>query len=567
MTATLDEPEQTGGVGSEPSALDHAHASPFFRTRWNPLWHTELDAILADLHTKPADVQTAIRKELAKDPVAFAIVYFPHHLKDVSGDMTFSQIHYEWANIALAWPADSPTRIPDPVTGIVQNRDAIIGPRESGKSTWNFLILPMWAMANLHKTFIAAFASAATQAEAHLLTMRNEMDQNSLLQHDFPDLCKPARRRSGGTIADRGGMIHMANGCIFAAKGMDSALLGMKIGAKRPDLLILDDIEPDEANYSADQAVKRLGTVTDAIFPLNFAADVVLVGTVTMPGSIMHQCVKAARGVDVADWIADEKIRCHYYPAILTDDDGNEVSIWPGKWPLSWLQSIRHTRSYAKNYDNDPMAREGVYWLREDFRYGDLEGCTRTALFIDPAVTTKKTSDYTGIAVISYKPAKTEPYLTGRKDPITRAPLVRQRVIEPSRVVVRYSAGVKLTGSHLRDYVVRQILPKFPAIRLLFVESNQGGDMWSDTFAGIPNVKVQQHNSTTSKEVRFGESLEFWQTGRVLHARRWDTLEEQAVGFPKATYDDVVDAAVSGVRYFLLKEQVTRFQTSEASYL
>jgi hypothetical protein len=375
------------------------------------------------------------------------------------------------------------------------------------------------------------------------------------------------RRRSGGTIADRGGMIHMANGCIFAAKGMDSALLGMKIGARRPDLIVLDDIEPDEANYSADLATKRLGTVTDAVLPLNFAADVVLVGTVTMPGSIMHQCVKAARGVDVADWIADEKIRCHYYPAILTDDDGIEVSIWPGKWPLRWLQSIRHTRSYAKNYDNDPMAREGVYWLREDFRYGDLDGCTRTALFIDPAVTTKKTSDFTGLAVVSYRPARYADILTARKDPVTREPISRRRVIERSKCSIRYSAGVKLTGSHLRDFVVRNVLPRFPKIRVIFVESNQGGDMWQDTFAGIPGIKVIQHNSTTGKEVRFGEALQFWQDGRVTHARRWDTLEEQAVGFPKATYDDVVDAAVSGVRYFLLKEDAPVASVSEMEYV
>ena len=28
-------------------------------------------------------------------------------------------------------------------------------------------------------------------------------------------------------------------------------------------------------------------------------------------------------------------------------------------------------------------------------------------------------------------------------------------------------------------------------------------------------------------------------------------LEEQAVGFPDAAYDDVIDAAVAGVQYFL----------------
>lgn len=527
---------------------------------WSAAWHVTLDEILADLHTKPVDVQVATRKALGKDPVAFAIIYFPHHLRDQAGNMSFSRIHYEWAAIALTWDDSSPYRpAPDPHTGLVQNRHAIIGPRESGKSTWNFLLLPMWAAANGHSKFAAAFASSATQAEAHLLTMRNEMDQNSLLQLDFPDMCRPARRRSGTSISDRGGMIHMMSGFVFAAKGMDSALLGMKIGALRPDLLIFDDIEPDEANYSADLALKRLGTLLDACFPLNFKANVMIVGTVTMPGSITHQIVKAAKGVSTEDWIEDEKIQCHYYPAIITDPETlEEESIWPGKWPLNWLRSIRHTRSYAKNYDNDPMARDGVYWTRDDFMYGDLDGCTKTALFVDPAVTTKKTSDYTGIAVISYRPAQVAPI------PLASGGF-RYRTTRPSQCVIRYSAALKLTGQHLRDYITRTVLPKFPKIRVIFVESNQGGDLWAETFANIPGVRVVQHNSSTSKEIRFGEALNYWQTHRVYHARRWDVLEEQAVGFPKAAFDDVIDAAASGVRYFLMPDDRPKVGVVESS--
>ena len=555
MTLTDAGPEideaEAGGQTSQHDRPQH---------HWNERWHITLDEILAGLPTKPLDEQIATRKALAKDPIAFAIIYFPHHLKDAAGKMTFSQIHYEWAAIAMTWDESSPYRpAPDPTTGLVQNRHAIIGPRESGKSTWNFLLLPMWAAANGHSKFAAAFASSATQAEAHLLTMRNEMDQNSLLQLDFPDLCRTARRRSGTSIADRGGMIHMQSGFVFAAKGMDSALLGMKIGNLRPDLLIFDDIEPDEANYSADLAVKRLGTLLDACFPLNFKANVMIVGTVTMPGSITHQIVKSAKGVDTAEWIADEGIVCHYYPAIITDPDTlEEKSIWPGKWPLAWLQSIRHTRSYAKNYDNDPMARDGVYWVRDDFIYGDLEGCTRTALFIDPAVTTKKTSDFTGIAVISYRPAERVPI------PLATGGF-RYRVIRPSQVVVRYSAGVKMTGQPLRRWIERVVLPKFPKIRMAFVESNQGGDLWAETFAGLPGVRVVQHNSATSKEIRFGEALHYWQLKRVYHARRWDVLEEQAVGFPKATYDDVIDAAASGVRYFLMPDDRPKVGAVEVS--
>jgi hypothetical protein len=225
--------------------------------------------------------------------------------------------------------------------------------------------------------------------------LKGELDSNVLLRHDFPDLVVAKRRPgSGVTLADRQGLLHTQRGFVFAAKGADTQVLGLKVGSTRPDLLILDDCEPDESNYSPFMAEKRLSTVTDAIFPLNVYASVVMVGTVTMPGSITHQLVKHAQGVYCGlgtCWVTAEHITAHHYRAIITNDDGTERSIWPEQWPLEFLSSVRHTRSYGKNYDNDPLAREGVFWTRDDFRLDEYP-CTRTALFIDPAVTGKKSS-------------------------------------------------------------------------------------------------------------------------------------------------------------------------------
>ena len=110
-----------------------------------------------------------------------------------------------------------------------------------------------------------------------------------------------------------------------------------------------------------------LGTIRDAVLPLSVYARVVLVGTVTMPDSIVHQLVKAARGEpDLPAWIAEEGFRAHYYAPIT--DDGQ--SVWPEKWPLAYLESIRHTRTYKKNYLNDPMGADGDYWSESDFKYG-----------------------------------------------------------------------------------------------------------------------------------------------------------------------------------------------------
>jgi hypothetical protein len=527
-------------------------------THWTQEWLRRLDTELAELSAHPANVQREIRRTLAQDPVAFAIIYLSKHLTGPStgGRLTLSPVHLEWAGHALRWCQ----RDQEPQ----DNRHAFIAPREMGKSTWHFLVLPLWAAANRHRTFVAAFAHSTAQAETHLQTFKMELDTNPLLRADYPDLCTPARRPTGQQVADRAGMLHCRSGFVFAARGIDSATLGLKVGDQRPDLLIFDDVEPDEASYSPLLAEKRLGTITDAAFPLNIYAAVTMVGTVTMPGSIMHQCVKAALGhlePGEADWIADEKIQPHYHAPILTADDGTERSVWPEKWSLEFLQSIRHTRSFAKNYLNDPMGRDGAFWTMDDFRYGRLDPPpTRWILQLDPAVTTKGTSDYTGWAVVAYRPPmrgavdRTLDHVAGRPD-------------TPGMVEVVDAGRVRLAGENLRAWVLR-MLAKYSRIRYVRVEVNQGGELWHTVLHSLP-VKLLVHTSTEAKEVRFAWALDYYQTGggRVLHRTRLRTAEEEMVAFPKAAYDDTADAVVSGVLFFLQPPKVVRSTATTNSYV
>lgn len=470
--------------------------------------------------------------------MAFAIIYMSHHLRDPDGNVTFAEVHYEWARRALSWS----TEPLEPQA----NRHAFIAPRETGKSTWWFLLLPMWGAAYGHLRFVVAFANADSQATGHLATFKRELERNALLRADFPELCDPARQQSGGTLADRQGMLHTKAGFVFAAKGVDSATLGLKVGEVRPDLLIFDDIEPHEAQYSPEQARKRLGTITDALFPLNVRARVVMVGTVTMPGSVMHQLVKSANGTlepDEAKWIRDERVQAHHHVPILTDPDGTERSMWPQKWPLQWLQSIRHTRSYAKNYLNDPLGMDGDYWTSDDFRYGTLGAeATRWILQLDPAVTTKGTSDYTGWSVVAYSPHRRQ-------------------------VEVVAAGRIRLTGEALRAWVLRK-LQEYERIRAVRVEVNQGGELWYTVLHDLP-VKLLVHTATESKEVRFSYALDYYQRGggMVLHRERLRAAEEEMVAFPRAPYDDVADAVVSAVLFFLKGVPIVEHSVTTESYV
>lgn len=504
---------------------------------------------------------SAFRRQITYDePLMFALIYMPHSLKMPApmeeiadgadsevGVISMSEFHWDLCEKAAEW-AEKPAS----AFGPGEARDAFIAPRDAGKSTWLFKLLPMWMASHGHAKFIAAFADSGPQAKKHLSSFKRELEANPLLQADFPDLCVPLKRRGNMTVSDTQDLYQAQSGFVFAAGGADVSVLGMKVEDKRPDLLILDDLEPDEASYSLYQMEQRRGTLTDAILPLNIRARVILAGTVTMPGSITHQLVKAAaaqRGElpedEIEEWIATEKFKVHHYKPIIVDDEGAEQSLWPEKWPMEWLNSVRHTRSFAKNYENDPLAVDGQYWTREDFTYGSLP-CAITILSVDGAVTDKKKSDFTGLAVVG-----ATPHQPG--DPRRRAE-------------VKYAIGVKLLGKALRAKIL-QILEMYPEISIILVESNQGGELWREVMHDMP-VKVVLFSNSEPKEVRAGKVHALYQRipSRVLHTQRLQQAEENMVGFPKLKHDDIVDAVGNAVLKLLKPAKVQKRVARSESY-
>jgi hypothetical protein len=513
----------------------------------------------------PRLMSTAEGRKLAcsLDPMLFALTYLRKHLRNNEGELSFADAHFLWVRAARRWIG--------PPRGQREDRRAFVAPRSCGKSTWFFLILPMWAGAYGHVKFAAAFADSGAQAELHLSTFKAEQADNAMLRSDFPDFCNPARRHTGRTVADNQNMLHTRSGFTFVAKGIDSTSLGMKMGEIRPDLLIFDDIEPPEATYSPFQRDKRLSTVENAILPLNELARVAIVGTVTMPGSIIHELVRHSKSEEVESWVDEQKIKTYHTRPIIPRPDGTERSVWPKKWTLEYLNSIRHTRSFKLNYDNDPKGRQGDYWQPEDLRYLKPAGITKWFLFVDPPVTQKTRSDECGIALVGYAPGiagaggvtREELAAVGKselvdgydKDGLPKFGQLLEREVKEaeesgkatrlSRIYVAEAWGVKLTGKPLKKHILG-ILAAHPLIRAIVLENNQGGSLWVDVLDDMP-VRLVTYPSTEAKEVRFARALELFQRRRVAMARPINAFEDQALAWPRVPHDDVLDAVCAAV--------------------
>ncbi|GAA4992591.1 hypothetical protein WHI96_08000 [Pseudonocardia tropica] len=492
----------------------------------------ELSRLLGSVNPRLLETSEGRRVLTAYDPLIWALLYFPHHLKSAeTGEViSFSDFHLDICERAKLWAKKE--------LGPAEVREADVAPRGSGKSTWKFLILPTWALAHGHRRYVSAFSDSASQAEQHLTTVKTELDNNAVLREDYPELCAPALRPTGTKVADHRSMYVSRSGAVFTAKGIDSSVLGAKVGSQRPDLLLFDDIEPSGGNYSAYQKEQRLSTILDAILPMNDRAVVQVVGTTVMPGSIIDDLVKSLTLSEdqIADWVRDERFRAFSYPAITTDrETGAERSLWPERWAFEDMVPIRHTRSFRLNMLNDPMAADGEFWTIDDIGRGEAPAYTHHLLSIDPAVTTKEKSDYTAIALLSYYP--------------------------PERlVVVRDAWNLKVAPGEPLRARVSAIREQYPEIRHVLVEANQAGEAWKQILKDLP-VRVRTVHQREAKEVRAARLLNHYQAGRVRHAKPLPELEGQLVSFPKGAHDDLVDAVGQGAEVFLSRKKRSGVQT------
>ena len=215
-------------------------------------------------------------------PMLFALLYLSHHISFDGKPPEFSQFHldlFEYGKTLAGLNDDNNNQIS-------LQRDAWLAPRASGKSTILFTVLPLWLAAMEHVEFIAAFSDSENQAIIHLQTFKSELDSNDLLRNDYPELCRPKKSRATNKYVSQSQiMIQQDNGFIFTAKGIDSQSLGMKVGVKRPEVIICDDIE--SLDYSVSAAKSRLNTLLHGVFALNYKAKIIIVGTCPIAGGIL----------------------------------------------------------------------------------------------------------------------------------------------------------------------------------------------------------------------------------------------------------------------------------------
>jgi hypothetical protein len=242
-------------------------------------------------------------------------------------------------------------------------------------------------------------SEAATHAEEQLQNVKRQMETNGLFITVFGDK-KPSRSDPEKWTQS---FIETTDGVVVAAKGRGGQVRGKNVGAKRPDVIIFDDVEDRESVRTDEQRHKTLdwlkSDVENALPQIGEQRGRLIgLGTILSPDALLPTLSK------LPEWLTIT------FGAI--DPDGD--MLWQHYMTRTQFDAKR--QSYARlrklhlfNMEFCSTTRaedEGSIFQQRYFKYAPMSRedfiakCPGRALMVDPAISEKKDSDFCAFAVV-----------------------------------------------------------------------------------------------------------------------------------------------------------------------
>lgn len=253
--------------------------------------------------------------------------------------------------------------------------------REHAKSVIAGLFLPAYLMCTGRMRNMLLVSHSWDNASELLMPLMVNLESNERLKHDF-GIFKTYRGWEVGKFIT-------TSGCSFRAIGAGQSPRGTRNEERRPDFVLVDDIDTDDEGRNQARIDKKWAWLEQALFPamsITGSKRFVVVGNVISKESIV---VKAARMAD----------------------DYEQIDILDKKGQPSWKE--RYTRqdvdymlskisffSGQKEYFNNPINPGTVF---KDVTWGKMPRLSQfkyLVAYCDPSYKGSKTSDFKAIPVV-----------------------------------------------------------------------------------------------------------------------------------------------------------------------
>lgn len=375
--------------------------------------------------------------------------------------------------------------------------------------------------------FALAVSSTATFAEQIAANLMSEISGNSLIQNVFGDL----RNKESWSKQ------HFLAGDTFVLpRGAGQQVRGQNYKNRRPDLILVDDLEDAEAVESEDRRAKlKQWFFADLLNSVDRGSNnwkVVVIGTLLHEDSLLANLIEDPSWHIVNIPLCDDEL-VSFYPEFMTDA---EVRALYDKMVRQGLADV-----FAREQQNKPISGldaifKQEYWQEKYYEPGDILD-NRDIYFvtiIDPAKTVKLSSDYSAIVTVGVDLTNHKLYF---HDCVSKHYQPDQIYDEAFRQVeVHGSRILAVEVTSLNEFITQPLLSEMRKRNI--------------------HVNFVELKARDKKEMRIAQLAPFYRQGYIHHnAQVSSKLELQLMAFPRAKNDDVSDAFAYVIEVLGLNEE------------
>lgn len=435
------------------------------------------------------------------------------------------------------------------------SRLVIAAPRGHAKSTLMSLQNVLHAALYGYKRYILLISDTEAQACAFLDAIKAELEDNELLLQDFGDLRGKVWKST---------VILLKNGVRIDAVGSGQKLRGRRHGARRPDLILLDDIENDQEVRSPDSREKLerwfFGAVSKAG---DRYTDIVFIGTVLHHDCLLLHLLKnpAYRGLTYRaverfsesplwdTWrtlytdLSDEKrdqTALRFFRAHRREMLSGTKVLWSRKlsyYDLMCMMVSEGEGAFYREMQNTPIDPASCLFPEGWFRYFDPESLTLSAGFrfygyCDPSLGKTADSDFSAILTLARDERTGVMYVLDADLQRRHPDAIIADILEKARWLSReYGAQYTAFGAETNQF-------QWFLKERLAAESAAAG-------VYLPITEVR---AATDKTLRIQSLQPDIRNGYLLFRREQTELLRQLAQFPMGRHDDGPDALEGAVR-------------------
>lgn len=408
--------------------------------------------------------------------------------------------------------------------------------RGHAKSTHMGVFVPLWLKIQKERQFhtLVLVSKSEDSADRLLADLQAELEFNQRYINDFGEQMKE------GNWAE--GEFTTLDGYYFTSIGRGQSPRGLKNKSRRPDYIIIDDIDDDEMVRNEQRVSKATEWVLSALFGAMEAGRgrFIMVGNRIAKNSVLSKII--------------ERPGVHHTKVNILDRDGKPT--WKENYTAAEVAKMRQMmgeRNFQKEYMNNPTT-EGSVFRAKDIHYGkmlQLKEYRQLICYTDPSFKNSATADYKATMLVGKTPDGHFHLIKAYADQTSVSQMIAWHY-------------------DVMDYVDGKV----PV--LYFMESNFMQDLMLDEFKKVGNAvghHVPIRGDARKKGDKFAriEAMQpLFERGLVVFNEKeknspgMQVLEEQLLMFEKGgrAHDDAPDALESAI--WMLSQ---RTRTSEAKFV